>query len=163
MAQNLGMMNMMGMNMGGMTPEQALLAAQMAAAQGFGQPGLSPFLGMQQQQQAAAMQRTMQRGPGGRSPGGKSSTSGRTGGGDKGEDDVDPALLEDVPAWLRSLRLHKYTPNFEGVKWQDMVRMDEAALERQGVAALGARRKMLKTFEVVRKKMGIPEPGAESA
>ncbi|VDB90274.1 unnamed protein product [Peniophora sp. CBMAI 1063] len=163
MAQNLNMMNMMGMNMGGMTPEQALLAAQMAAAQGFGQPGLSPFLGMQQQQQAAAMQRTMQRGPGGRSPGGKSSTSGRTGGGDKGEDDVDPALLEDIPAWLRSLRLHKYTPNFENVKWQDMVRMDEAALERQGVAALGARRKMLKTFEVVRKKMGIPEPGAESA
>ena len=66
--------------------------------------------------------------------------------------------LPDVPAWLRSLRLHKYTPNFEGCKWQDMVVMDEAALEKQGVAALGARRKMLKTFEVVRKKMGIPDP-----
>jgi len=33
--------------------------------------------------------------------------------------------------------------------------MDEAALEVKGVAALGARRKMLKTFELVRKKMGI--------
>ena len=109
------------------------------------------------------MQRTMQRGPGGRSPGGKSSTSGRTGGGDKGEDDVDPALLEDVPAWLRSLRLHKYTPNFEGMHWRDMVVMDEAQLEAKGVAALGARRKMLKTFEVVRKKMGIEGPPSASS
>ena len=33
--------------------------------------------------------------------------------------------------------------------------MDDAQLEAQGVAALGARRKMLKTFELVRKKMGI--------
>ena len=30
--------------------------------------------------------------------------------------------------------------------------MDEHALEAQGVAALGAKRKMLKTFEVVRGK-----------
>ena len=71
------------------------------------------------------------------------------------EEEVDPALLNDIPAWLRSLRLHKYTPNFEGMKWEDMVMMDEAALEAKGVAALGARRKMMKTFETVRKKMGI--------
>ena len=38
--------------------------------------------------------------------------------------------------------------------------MDEQALEAQGVAALGACRKMLKTFEVVRKKMGIDDPTA---
>jgi hypothetical protein len=67
--------------------------------------------------------------------------------------------LNDVGAWLRSLRLHKYSPNFEGMKWQDMVSLDEAALEAKGVAALGARRKMLKTFELVRKKMGM-EGGA---
>jgi hypothetical protein len=36
-----------------------------------------------------------------------------------------------------------------------MVMLDESALEAKGVAALGARRKMLKTFEVVRKKMGL--------
>lgn len=156
---NMSMLNMANLSAMGISPEAQLLAAQMAA-NGFGQPGLSPFLGMQQQQQAAAMQRAQQRGPGGRSPGGKSSTSGR----DKNsEEDVDPAVLNDVPAWLRSLRLHKYTPNFEGCKWQDMVLMDEAALEKQGVAALGARRKMLKTFEIVRKKMGIPDPeGMES-
>ena len=60
----------------GISPEAQLLAAQMAAS-GFAQPGLSPFLGMQQQQQAAAMNRMQQRGPGGRSPGAKSSASGR--------------------------------------------------------------------------------------
>jgi hypothetical protein len=40
-----------------------------------------------------------------------------------------------------------------------MLVMDEA-LEAQGVAALGVRRKMLKTFEVVRKKMCIDDPTA---
>jgi len=33
--------------------------------------------------------------------------------------------------------------------------MDEAKLESAGVAALGARRKLLKTFEAVRTKMGV--------
>ena len=129
-----------------------LLAAQMAAS-GFAQPG---WLGMQQPGSAGLNNR---RGPpSGRSPGLKSASSvgsRNDGGTPKAEDDVDPALLADIPAWLRSLRLHKYTPNFENCKWQDMVMMDEAALEAKGVAALGARRKMLKTFEVVRKKMGI--------
>ena len=40
----------------------------------------------------------------------------------------------------------------------EMVLMDEQALEAQGVAALGERKKMLKTFEVVRRKMGIDDP-----
>ncbi|KAH8987216.1 hypothetical protein EDB86DRAFT_2951356, partial [Lactarius hatsudake] len=44
--------------------------------------------------------------------------------------------------------------------WKEMVVMDEQALEAQGVAVLGARRKMLKTFEVDRKKMGIDDPTA---
>ncbi|KAH9012279.1 hypothetical protein EDB85DRAFT_2159186 [Lactarius pseudohatsudake] len=53
-----------------------------------------------------------------------------------------------------------YTPNFEVMTWKVMVVMDEQALEAQGVTALGARRKILKTFEVVRKKMGIDDPTA---
>ncbi|KAH9171646.1 hypothetical protein EDB89DRAFT_1906783 [Lactarius sanguifluus] len=49
-----------------------------------------------------------------------------------------------------------YMPNVEGMTWEEMVVMDEQGLEAQGVAALGARRKMLKTFEV----SGGPAPGA---
>ena len=78
----------------------------------------------------------------------------------KDEEDFDPALLNDVAGWLRSLRLHKYTPNFEGMSWKEMALMDEQALEAQGVAGLCARRKMLKTFEVVRRKMGFDDPTA---
>ena len=98
---------------------------------------------------------------GGRSPA-LGSEGGSAGNGEvkKDEEDFDPAVLSDVATWLRTLRLHKYTPNFEGMTWKEMVVMDEQALEAKGVAALGARRKMLKTFEVVRRKMGIDDPTA---
>lgn len=153
----LAQMNAMNMA-GGMSPEAQLLAAQMAAS-GFAG---NQWMGVHQQQ----MQGNGRRGPGSaRSPPGgtankASSASGRGGADKKDEEEVDPALLNDVPNWLRTLRLHKYTPNFEGMKWQDMVVMDEAALEANGVAALGARRKMLKTFELVRAKMGIEMPAS---
>ena len=148
-------MNMNMLNMMGMSPEAQLLAAQMAAT-GQLTPGslqMQMAVLQQQQQQQVANQRTTRSV---RSPGVKSSVSGRTD--KKDEEEVDPKLLEDIPAWLRSLRLHKYTPNFEGMNWRDMVTLDEAQLEEKGVAALGARRKMLKTFEIVRKKMGIEFP-----
>ena len=74
------------------------------------------------------------------------------------QEEVDPELLEDVPAWLRSLRLHKYTPNFEGMSWRDMVTLDETQLQAKGVVALGARRKLLRTFEIVRKRMTTEFP-----
>ena len=74
--------------------------------------------------------------------------NGGGGGGDakKDEEDFDPAVLNDAAGWLRSLRLHKYTPNFEGMSWKKMVLMDEQAFKAQGVAPLDARRKMLKDF-----------------
>ncbi|KAF8258360.1 hypothetical protein EI94DRAFT_1142116 [Lactarius quietus] len=85
---------------------------------------------------------------------------------DDKEEDFDPAVLNDVAGWLRTLRQRKYTPNFEGMTWKEMVVMEEQAPEAQGVAALGASGNMLKTFEVVRRKMGIydltaatPPPG----
>jgi len=152
---NLQNMNNMAMLMG-LTPD-ALLAAQMAAAGQLGQPnwmamqnGGAGMNGGRRQGNANNNNNNNRNGP----PGGK--TAGAT---PKAEEDVDPTLLTDIPAWLRSLRLHKYTPNFENIKWQDMVMMDEDALEANGVAALGARRKMLKTFELVRKKMGMEEGG----
>ncbi|KAI0793024.1 hypothetical protein BC629DRAFT_1581914 [Irpex lacteus] len=144
----------------GLQPEQ-ILAMQMAAAAGqLGQPGLNAF-GMNMNLQSPSGSARSGRMSNIRSPGVKSPNSTRDS--KKDEEDVDPKVLEDIPAWLRSLRLHKYTPNFEGMNWKDMVVMDEAALEAKGVAALGARRKMLKTFENVRKKMGIPEPAGAAA
>ncbi|KIJ62667.1 hypothetical protein HYDPIDRAFT_114334 [Hydnomerulius pinastri MD-312] len=163
----MNMLNLQAqMNAMGMTPEAQMLAAQMAA-------GFTPqsWLSLQQ----AAMQGNNNNnnrgrgGGGGRSPGlpkaGSSGGNSASGGGSsakKDDEDVDPALLNDIPAWLRSLRLHKYTPNFERMKWQDMVLLDDTGLEAKGVAALGARRKMLKTFETVRKKMGIETPAGYS-
>lgn len=79
------------------------------------------------------------------------------------EEVADISVLNDVPAWLRHLRLHKYTTNFEHSNWRDMVMMDDHDLENMGVAALGARRKMLKTFEAVRQKYGMTLPADKQA
>ncbi|KAH0116780.1 hypothetical protein KCU66_g10614, partial [Aureobasidium melanogenum] len=59
-------------------------------------------------------------------------------------------LLSDIPSWLRSLRLHKYTDQLKDMRWQDLVQLDDDALDKKGVNALGARRKLLKVFETVR-------------
>ncbi|KAI4194403.1 MAG: hypothetical protein LQ346_003707 [Caloplaca aetnensis] len=80
----------------------------------------------------------------GRSPRGRRGTS------KPPEDPTDPSLLQDIPAWLRSLRLHKYTDNLKTMSWTELVELDDKGLEDRGVNALGARRKMLKVFEQVR-------------
>jgi len=74
----------------------------------------------------------------GRSPRGRRGTS------KPPEDPTDPTLLQDIPSWLRSLRLHKYTDNLKGMRWTELVELDDKGLEDKGVNALGARRKMLK-------------------
>jgi hypothetical protein len=128
-------------------------------------------------------------------------------------DQIDYDLLKDVPAWLRSLRLHKYTGLFWPTEeyllqlknggidsgddflestaaesgsggysappspatsvspssaspsspsssssrkfwnWREMVMLEDEDLQRIGVHALGARRKMLKVFEIIRKDL----------
>ncbi|KAK4650256.1 Flap-structured DNA-binding and RNA-binding protein [Podospora pseudocomata] len=80
----------------------------------------------------------------GRSPRGRRGTS------KPPEDPTDPTLLQDIPSWLRSLRLHKYTDNLKDMKWTDLIELDDKQLEERGVNALGARRKMLKVFEQVK-------------
>ena len=72
------------------------------------------------------------------------SPRGRRGSSKPPEDPTDPNLLQDIPNWLRSLRLHKYTDNLKDLKWQELVELDDEGLEKRGVNALGARRKMLK-------------------
>lgn len=72
------------------------------------------------------------------------SPRGRRGSSKPPEDPTDLALLKDIPNWLRTLRLHKYTDNLKDVKWQDLVQLDDEGLEAKGVAAKGARTKLLK-------------------
>ena len=74
----------------------------------------------------------------GRSPRGRRGTS------KPPDDPTDPALLADIPAWLRTLRLHKYTDKLKDIDWHDLVQLDDDGLTRVGVEALGARRKLLK-------------------
>ena len=72
------------------------------------------------------------------------SPRGRRGSSKPPEDPTDPSLLQDIPAWLRTLRLHKYTDVLKDLKWDELVQYDDKALEARGVNALGARNKMLK-------------------
>ncbi|KAH8547989.1 hypothetical protein BGW37DRAFT_508640 [Umbelopsis sp. PMI_123] len=62
---------------------------------------------------------------------------------------VDFDLMQDVQAWLRTLRLHKYSYAFEGLTWQQVVRMTDEDMTQAGVNTIGARRKLLKVFENV--------------
>lgn len=79
----------------------------------------------------------------GRSPRGRRGTS------KPPEDPTDLTLLQDIPSWLRSLRLHKYTDNLKDLKWEDLVKLDHKGLEERGVTALGARNKMLKVWPLL--------------
>lgn len=176
-----GMINPMMFNNMPMTPEaqlNQLMAMQMMM--GMVQPGMP--VGMPQPQPAKAQSAKHPnnwRTPGtGRYPGSALRSGGAKSSGPKSsglksasssgsattprEDEIDPELLKDVPAWLRSLRLHKYTPCFEGMGWEQMVVLDEPTLEAKGIAALGARRRLLKTFDNVKKKMGMAPEDPET-
>jgi hypothetical protein len=107
---------------------------------GMGQLNLGQF-GMGQHEGYLSDHSEMNRG---RSP------RGRRGSSKPPEDPTDPSLLQDIPSWLRSLRLHKYTDNLKDLNWTELVELDEAALEARGVLAVGARRKMLKVFDQVK-------------
>jgi len=86
---------------------------------------------------------------------------------DKGKipDKIELELLEDIPTWLRSLRLHKYNSIFQDMSWKNMVILNDEELTQMGVAALGARRKLLKVFAMVQEEAAnqnieLPKPKA---
>ncbi|WVQ82498.1 hypothetical protein IAT38_004627 [Cryptococcus sp. DSM 104549] len=83
------------------------------------------------------------------------------GAGVAGPDDVDLKVLDDVSGWLRVLRLHKYTSNFEKSNWKEMIQMNDQDLQDNGISAQGARTKFLKVFYNVRTKMDIPHPAGQ--
>lgn len=62
---------------------------------------------------------------------------------------TDPKLLTNLPLWLKNLRLHKYSDALYNENWEELIYMDDTALENKGVSALGARRKLLKAFAIV--------------
>lgn len=64
-----------------------------------------------------------------------------------------PDLLNNIPAWLKLLRLHKYTDCLKDIYWKDLIKYDDPMLEKRGVKALGARRKLLKAFDAVKESL----------
>ncbi|KAI9429122.1 hypothetical protein BJY52DRAFT_1200660 [Lactarius psammicola] len=134
---NMNMLGMANLSAMGITPEAQLLVAQIAAAGGgFGHPGLGAGLGSFGELQGGIGGDGLCVGSGwsgGRLPG----LSGGSGG---------------AGGKIGGCAHSGYTSTRQTLK--------DDALETQGVAALGARRKMLKTFEVVRRKMGIDDPTA---
>ncbi|PVU92347.1 hypothetical protein BB559_003744 [Furculomyces boomerangus] len=71
----------------------------------------------------------------------------------KEADGINFELLEDIPSWMKSLRLHKYTACFGGMNYREIIELDDAQLSDLGVQALGARRKMLKVFEGIKNEL----------
>lgn len=69
-----------------------------------------------------------------------------------------PELFDrDLGAWLRSLRLHKYSPILSGISQSELLKLPameqteaETRLEQLGVGALGARRKILRVLSIIR-------------
>ncbi|KAF8995476.1 hypothetical protein BDQ17DRAFT_1522127 [Cyathus striatus] len=176
-APGLGMLNPYTLNMlanAGLSPEAQMLAVQLVMS-GLVQPtGLAtPQSQSQSKTQKKASQSHNWRTPtSARYPASALRSSGLRSSGLKSSgldsaslespkvEDFNPEMLKDIPAWLRSLRLHKYTACFDGLSWQEMVVLDDATLEAKGVAALGARRRLLRTFEHVRKEMGMEDSTA---
>ncbi|CAD5224376.1 unnamed protein product [Bursaphelenchus okinawaensis] len=54
--------------------------------------------------------------------------------------------MKDIPIWLKGLRLHKYTKLFEEMTYEQMMALNEDALEKRQVTK-GARRKILQSLD----------------
>ncbi|KAH3660234.1 hypothetical protein OGAPHI_007439 [Ogataea philodendri] len=63
------------------------------------------------------------------------------------------SLLKDIPAWLKALRLHKYTENLQSLNWADMIELSDSQLADLGVSTVGARNKLLKSFAFVKENL----------
>ena len=58
----------------------------------------------------------------------------------------DTTGMELVPAWLKLLRLHKYTELMMSLSYDQMIHLTEEQLEKQGVTK-GARRKIITNIQ----------------
>ncbi|KAJ6597290.1 hypothetical protein B0H10DRAFT_1955325 [Mycena sp. CBHHK59/15] len=64
------------------------------------------------------------------------------------------ASFPDIPSWLRSRRLQKYDDCFQGISWPEMFKFTEADLEDRGVYTVGARGRLMKSLNELRKRQG---------
>ncbi|CAI4222975.1 unnamed protein product [Auanema sp. JU1783] len=59
--------------------------------------------------------------------------------------------MKDVPAWLKALRLHKYTEMFQTMSYDEMLNLDDVELERRQVTQ-GARKKILQSIQKLKNR-----------
>ena len=60
--------------------------------------------------------------------------------------------FSDVPIWLKTLRLHKYTTMFQDLTYDEMMNLNERQLEIRKVTK-GARKKILQSLEKLRERV----------
>ncbi len=60
----------------------------------------------------------------------------------------------EVPVWLKSLRLHKYTPMFQAMSYAEMMALNDSQLEQRQVTK-GARRKILQSLEKLQERVSL--------
>ena len=76
-------------------------------------------------------------------------------------------MIADVPYWLKTLRLHKYTAMMAEMRYEEMMGLDENSLEARGVTKVrvpvrlgismiiiiqGARRKILNSISKLKQR-----------
>uniref|UniRef100_A0A3Q2GP98 Sterile alpha motif domain containing 4B n=1 Tax=Cyprinodon variegatus TaxID=28743 RepID=A0A3Q2GP98_CYPVA len=66
----------------------------------------------------------------------------------------DGSGMKDVPAWLKSLRLHKYASLFSQMTYEEMMILTEQHLESQNVTK-GARHKIALSIQKLRERQGV--------
>ncbi|RHZ67391.1 hypothetical protein Glove_301g60 [Diversispora epigaea] len=66
---------------------------------------------------------------------------------------VNLELLEDFPKWIETLGLKSCLPYFEGMKWQDAIKMDSNALKAKGCVSFFIRSRLLRHFDMVKCKL----------
>ncbi|XP_078418763.1 protein Smaug homolog 1 isoform X1 [Cetorhinus maximus] len=62
--------------------------------------------------------------------------------------------MKDVPAWLKSLRLHKYAALFSQLTYEEMMALTEGQLEAQNVTK-GARHKIVLSIQKLKERQNV--------
>ncbi|CAG8754458.1 7197_t:CDS:2, partial [Funneliformis caledonium] len=66
------------------------------------------------------------------------------------KNEINFKALEDFPNWLKCFRLHKWAPCFEGMKWQEIIELNEKDLVKLGVSKSYVRFMLLKDFQKIK-------------